>query len=90
MNSEQIASLARRALADIASKPKGHVYASRKGIVAATNDHKVFKFHTVAFRRSGESIGIEVWKNDNRSKPPDKYPLPALLQRRAAELLDSL
>jgi hypothetical protein len=79
--------LATLALADIRSHPKSTVFASRKGIVAATVSLKVGS--CVAFRRVDGKIFLEVSKTQGNARPT-VYGLTDDLQARAAEILDNL
>lgn len=87
MNVDQ---LAREALAKIAATPKGHVYASGRGKVAAAPSQRQPGKNTTyyAFRRVGKKVRFEIWPDG--LKRGAIHSLPADLEAQAALMLDSL
>jgi len=79
---------ARRALDDIRTKARGHVYASRKGIVGGSAE----PIGTVTvFRREGRKVRMEIWpKTGESNRAPEVFELPTDLEREAGGMLDSL
>ena len=82
-----IGELAENALAEIEAKPKGSVYASRKGIVAGLNPGRGMR---TIFRRVNDKVRLEVWMAKDGQRQPQTYTLPDDLERRAGKMLDNL
>lgn len=72
---------------DIEKTAKGHVFASRKGIVAATNT--LARSYSFVLRSVGGLVMLERINNVSNSK---EYEIPVQpdLQRRARAILDNL
>ena len=83
-----ISEIAKEALADISSKTKGCVRASRRGIVAASDRGGG---HVTVFRRQGGKVHLELWLyGSQKGLCLTEHPLAADLEQRAATMLDEL
>jgi len=84
-----VLALADLALSEIAKRRKGHVYASRPGIAGGC---LVPNYGAVMFRRVGGRVVLEIWRSRPKGamKKEEAEPLPPDLERRAAEMLDTL
>ncbi len=73
------------AIAAIEATERGHVHASRRGLVAATNLGR----QSVVFRRIGNELQAEIWET-SRHKQTDTFSVPADLRERVKTMLDAL
>lgn len=88
INQENVRSLATQALDKIGKVQRHHVYASRKGVVAAVRMSRFF----LAFRRVAGVVRLEKWPlaGDNKNLDKKMFYLPPEIQQRAAFMLDNL